>query len=128
MPGAPGSGNRSFFLLSLPGICRGTPDLYELEDESGEKHVFELLDAMEYEGEKYYALTPYFEDPNEALEAAGDLVILRSDFDENNEEILSSIEDDDEFEKIGEIFLKRIDEMFDFEDDENEVADGTAFS
>ena len=105
-----------------------TPDLYELEDESGEKHVFELLDAMEYEGEKYYALTPYFEDPSEALEAAGDLVILRSDFDENNEEILSSIEDDDEFEKIGEIFLKRIDEMFDFEDDEDEVADDTAFS
>ncbi len=105
-----------------------TPDLYELEDESGEKHVFELLDAMEYEGEKYYALTPYFEDPNEALEAAGDLVILRSDFDENNEEILSSIEDDDEFEKIGEIFLKRIDEMFDFEDDEEEPTDGTSFS
>ena len=35
------------------------PDLYELEDENGNKQTFELLDAMEYGDEKYYALTPY---------------------------------------------------------------------
>ena len=75
------------------------PDLYELEDENGEKHTFELLDAMEYEDEKYYALTPYFEDPAEALNAPGDLVILKSEFDENNDEMLVSIDDDDEFAK-----------------------------
>ncbi len=103
------------------------PDLYELEDENGEKHTFELLDAMEYEGEKYYALTPYFEDPNEALEAPADLVILKSEFDENNEEILASIDDDDEFEKIGNIFLERINEMFDFDDEEDE-ANGEIYS
>ena len=100
------------------------PDLYELEDETGEKHTFELLDAMEYEGEKYYALTPYFEDPAEALDASGDLVILRSEFDENNEEILASIDDDDEFEKIGNIFLERINEMFDFDDEEDQSETG----
>ncbi len=95
------------------------PDLYELEDEDGNKQTFELLDAMEYEDEKYYALTPYFEDGEEALEDSGDVVILKSTFDENNEEILASIEDDEEYEKIGNMFMERIEDMFEFDDDDD---------
>lgn len=75
------------------------PDLYELEDENGNKQTFELLDAMEYGDEKYYALTPYYE---------------------NNDEILASIEDDDEYEKIGQMFMERIDEMFEFDDEDED--------
>ena len=97
------------------------PDLYELEDENGDKQSFELLDVMEYEGEKYYALTPYFdeEEAERMLEDSGEVVILRSEFDENNDEILASIDDDEEYEKIGELFMQRIDEMFEFDDDED---------
>lgn len=98
------------------------PDLYELEDENGDKQSFELLDVMEYEGEKYYALTPYF-DEDEAermLEDSGEVVILRSEFDENNDEILASIDDDEEYEKIGELFMKRIEDMFEFDDDDED--------
>ena len=76
------------------------PDLYELEDENGNKQTFELLDAMEYGDEKYYALTPYYENGDEALEDSGNVVILKAEYDENNDEILASIEDDDEYEKI----------------------------
>ena len=96
------------------------PDLYELEDEQGNKQSFELLDVMEYEGEKYYALTPYFdeEEVERMLEDSGEVVILRSEFDENNDEILASIDDDEEYEKIGEMFMKRIEEMFDFDDED----------
>ena len=90
------------------------PDLYELEDENGDKQTFELLDAMEYGDEKYYALTPYYENGDEALEDSGDVVILKAEYDENNDEILASIEDDDEYEKIGQMFMERIDEMFEF--------------
>lgn len=93
------------------------PDLYELEDENGEKQTFEMLDCMEYEDEKYYALTPYSENPQEMLETQGDVVILKSEFDENNDEILASIDDDEQYEKIGNIFLKRIQELYDFEED-----------
>ena len=88
------------------------PDLYELEDENGNKQTFELLDAMEYGDEKYYALTPYYENGDEALEDSGDVVILKAEYDENNDEILASIEDDDEYEKMGQMFMERIDEMF----------------
>ena len=98
------------------------PDLYELEDENGDKQSFELLDVMEYEGEKYYALTPYFdeEEAERMLEDSGEVVILRSEFDENNDEILASIDDDEEYEKIGELFMQRIDEMFEFDDDDED--------
>lgn len=96
------------------------PDLYELEDENGNKQTFELLDAMEYEDEKYYALTPYYENGDEALEDSGDVVILKAEYDENNDEILASIEDDDEYEKIGQIFMERIEEMFEFDEEDEE--------
>ncbi|MBS5003408.1 DUF1292 domain-containing protein, partial [Holdemania filiformis] len=36
---------------------------------------------------------------NEGLEDSGDVVILKAEYDENNDEILASIEDDDEYEK-----------------------------
>ena len=97
-----------------------TPDLYTLEDEDGNEQTFEMLDAMEYEGEKYFAITPYFEDPEEMLEDSGAVVILKSDFD-GDEEIMVSIDNDDEYEKIGNIFMKRIEEMFAFDDDEGEL-------
>lgn len=96
------------------------PDLYELEDENGNKQTFELLDAMEYGDEKYYALTPYYENGDEALEDSGDVVILKAEYDENNDEILASIEDDDEYEKIGQMFMERIDEMFEFDDEDED--------
>lgn len=95
------------------------PDLYTLEDEEGNEQVFEMLDAMEYEGEKYFALTPYYENPEETLGDDGEVVILKSDFD-GDEEIMVSIDDDEEYEKIGNIFMKRIEEMFEFDDDDDE--------
>lgn len=100
-----------------------TPDLYTLEDEEGNEQTFEMLDAMEYEGEKYFALTPYYENPDEMLEDSGEVVILKSDFD-GDEEIMVSIDDDEEYEKIGSIFMKRIEEMFDFDIEDDECEDG----
>lgn len=94
-----------------------TPELYTLEDEEGNEQMFEMLDAMEYEGEKYFALTPYYENPDEMLGDSGEVVILKSDF-EGDEEIMVSIDDDEEYEKIGEIFMKRIEEMFEFDDED----------
>ena len=95
-----------------------TPDLYTLEDEEGNEQVFELLDVMEFEGEKYFALTPYYEDPEQMLEDSGEVVILKSEF-EGDEEMMVSIDDDEEYERVGEVFMKHIEEMFDFEDEDD---------
>lgn len=96
-----------------------TPDLYTLEDEEGNEQTFEMLDAMEYEGEKYFALTPYFENPEDMLDDSGAVVILKSEI-VGDEEMMVSIENDEEYEKIGNIFMQRIEEMFAFDDDEND--------
>ncbi len=95
-----------------------TPDLFTLEDEDGNEKVFELLDVMEYEDETYYALVPYYEDDEEYLEDDGEFVILKSEM-VNDEEMLVSIEEDEEYEEIGRLFLERINDMLE-EDEEDE--------
>ncbi len=96
-----------------------TPDLYTLEDEDGNEQEFELLDVMEYEGERYYALTPYYGDDHDSLlEDDGEVVILKEEMVED-EPMLVSIEEDDEYEKIGGMFLERLNEIYD-DDDESE--------
>ncbi|MBP5433375.1 DUF1292 domain-containing protein [Ruminococcus sp.] len=87
-----------------------TPDLFELIDEEGNKKQFELFDAVEIEGEQYYAMLPAIED-EDYLDSDCDLVILKS-IEEDGEEILASIDDDEEFDKISRIFLERIDDSF----------------
>ena len=93
-----------------------TPELFELIDENGNKKNFELIDAAEIDGEQYYAMVPAIED-DDFLSEDCDLVILKSE-DDNGEEILASIDDDDEFEKVSSFFMKRLEEAFDECDDE----------
>lgn len=99
-----------------------TPDLYELIDEEGNKENFELLDCMEFEGETYYALTPYFEEDQgqELLDDSGEVVILKVEFNqETGEDELVSIDDEELFDRVGEAFMKRINEMFDIDEEED---------
>lgn len=91
-------------------------DLYTLVDEDGIEQTFELYDEYETEdGILYYALVPYYDDPQSAVESDAELVILRSEEDENGEEILASIDDDEEYERIGAIFMERLEQMYDSE-------------
>ncbi len=91
-----------------------TPDLYNLIDEDGVEQTFEMLDAMEVDGERYYALVPYYENEDDLANDDGELVILKSQM-EDDEEALVSIDNEEEFNKIGQMFLERLETMF--EDD-----------
>ena len=73
---------------------------------------------MELEDDRYFALIPYYENPEESLEDDGDLVILKSEM-VDDEEMMATIEDDQEYERVGSIFLERLDNMFDDEFDHN---------
>ncbi len=88
-----------------------TPELYTLSDEEGKEQTFELIDTYADGDERYYAMVPYFENPDDLIQNDGELVILKSDY-VDNEEMLVTIDDDDEYERIGAIFLKRIEEMY----------------
>ncbi len=95
-----------------------TPDIYTLVDEEGNEQAFELLDVMELEDDRYFALIPYYENPEESLEDDGDLVVLKSEL-VDGEEMMATIEDDEEYERVGAIFLERLDNMFDDEFDQD---------
>ncbi|MBO4876555.1 MAG: DUF1292 domain-containing protein [Ruminococcus sp.] len=94
-----------------------TPELIELVDDEGNKKNFELIDVAEVDDEVYYALMPEF-DEKDILSADLELVILKT-IEEDGEEILASIEDDEEYLRISEVFLKRMEETLgEDEDDE----------
>lgn len=93
------------------------PDIYTLVDEDGNEQAFELLDVMETDDDRYFALIPYYETPEESLDDDGDLVVLKSEM-VDGEEMMASIDDEDEYEKIGNMFLERLSEMFDEEFDD----------
>ncbi len=88
-----------------------TPELYTLSDEEGKEQTFELIDTYVEGDDRYYAMVPYFENPDDLIQSDGELVILKSDY-VDDEEMLVTIEDDDEYDRIGAIFLKRIEEMY----------------
>ena len=76
-------------------------------DEDGNDIELEYVDALEYEGQTYMAFFPAVED--EADEESEDygLVILKSVM-ENSEELLSTLDDEAELEKIYELFMEQL--------------------
>ena len=92
-------------------------NLYTLVDEEGVEQTFEMLDAMEVDDKRYFALMPLYDDPQKQLEADGELVILTSEM-VDGEEMLASIDDDDEYERIGNMFIDRLNAIFDEEEEE----------
>ena len=90
------------------------PDLVSVIDENGVEHVFEELDRIETDdGKRYIAMIPTFSE--DMLDESGELIILRVS-EENGETILEPIEDEEEFNEIGEIFEERLADLFDFEE------------
>lgn len=104
--------------ITMSEMNEYTPELFELIDQDGNKKQFELIDAAEIRGEQYYAMLPAIED-DDYLNAECDLVILKS-IDEDGEEILASIDDDDEFEVVSAFFLERMEEALNAFDDDDE--------
>ncbi|MCQ2974245.1 MAG: DUF1292 domain-containing protein [Bacteroidales bacterium] len=83
-----------------------------LEDENGKNHDFEIIDMIEEDGKEYYALLPYYENPDEIDENSDnevEVLIMRLT-KEGEDDILESIEDEAEYNKIADIFDERLGE------------------
>lgn len=93
------------------------PDIVSVVDEDGKEHVFEELDRIETEKGKYVALLPIYDDPQEQLDDSGEVIILKVT-EEDGEIYLSAIEDDDEFNEVGNLFEERLEDLFELEDEE----------
>ena len=81
--------------------------IIEHDDEEGNVTRFEFVDRLEQNGTVYYALVPadYDED-----EGASEFVVLKETVIDG-EEMLATVDDDDEYQSIGELFLQRFAEL-----------------
>ncbi len=95
------------------------PDLVSVIDDEGNQHQFEILDAIETDEGRYVALIPVLNDPQEAVEDDGELIVLQV-VTENGEDLLVPIEDDDTFDEIGGIFEERLAELYEINSDSAE--------
>ena len=87
-------------------------DFITIVDEDGQECELEVLDSMDYNGSTYVAFLPADMDENDPDYG---LIILKSVFDENNEEVFESIDDEDELNDVYEKFMVL---LFDDEDEE----------
>ncbi len=88
---------------------------FMLTDEDGNEIEFELIGSGEVDGVMYYAMIPAEEADDENRDTF-EYVILKSEIDENGDESLSTIDDDEEFDRVADFF----DDMFSTVDlDEN---------
>lgn len=84
------------------------PETYTLTDDEGNEFEVELLASFEFEGKQYRAITPVEDSEKEAPSKGEDQMIeydiLQVSEDENGDEILTSIEDDEEFDRVADFF------------------------
>ncbi len=86
-------------------------EIYTLTDEEGVEEDFELIGKYMEDGVTYNALIPADESKQN-----GEYIILRREEDENGDVYLVTIEDDDEFDRIADIFDEKFND-FDYDDD-----------
>ncbi|MBO5869697.1 MAG: DUF1292 domain-containing protein [Clostridia bacterium] len=72
-------------------------NIFTLTDEDGNESDFELLGELNIDDNTYLALIPLDGDEDE-------YVILKIEVDENGDELLVTIDDDDEFDNVADAF------------------------
>ena len=97
-------------------------DLISLLDEDGVESEYRIIACAELDGVEYMALEPIIEDPEEELMDAAELVFLKvsEETDEDGEAFLDTIQDDEEFERVAEVFRDKLSEEYDFLDEDEE--------
>lgn len=83
----------------------------EMTDEDGKPVKFELIDSLEHNGEIYHAVIPVGDED--------DFVVLKQSINEDGL-VLGTVDDDDEYQEIGGLFLLRFSELFAEDDEEDE--------
>ena len=92
-------------------------EFFTLTDEEGNEIEFELIGSAEINGILYYAMIPA--DAAEKAQSTEDgfceYVVLKAEKDENGEEMLVTIDDDDEFDDVADYFDDLFSEEIDYD-------------
>ena len=81
-------------------------EFFTLTDEDGNEIEFELIGTVDVEGVTYHAMIPADQENEE--QGFYEYVILKTEIDADGEEMLVTLDDDAEFDKVADIF----DDMF----------------
>ena len=96
------------------------PDFITITDEDGNDFELEMVDTLEHKGVTYYAMFPAVEEDEatgqpqdvDADDEEYGLVIMKA-IEENGEELLSTLDSDEELDEVYELFMERF-----FQDEE----------
>ena len=83
-----------------------------LTDENGKEIELEHLDTVEYNGQTYMAFIP----AEMNVEDAYELIIMKTELEENGEEMLVTLDDEDDEAEMFQIFSERLEETFEDEE------------
>lgn len=85
------------------------PNFVTLTDDEGNDIELEYVDALEHNGTTYMAFFPVVKEDSEDEENEEEygLVILKSQM-ENGEEFLVTIDDEEEIDKVYDLFMEQI--------------------
>ena len=84
-----------------------------LTDEDGKDFEVEHLDTVEYNNQVYAAFIP----ATMSLEDSYELIIMKIALEENGDEVLVTLDDEEEEAELFQIFCERLEESFEDEED-----------
>ena len=85
-----------------------------LTDEDGKEIDFEIIGEAEIDGAIYYAMSPVGEE-TETEDGIVEYVLLKKSVDENGEDVLVTVDDEDEFDKVANFFDDFLDDEADYD-------------
>ena len=90
------------------------PDFVTVTDDEGNEFELEHLDTLEYKGNVYMAFVRAATEENSEDDEDFGLILLRV-IEQDGEELLSTIDDDQELDEVYKLFME---ELFEDEDEE----------
>lgn len=87
-------------------------EIITLEDDLGNEQDFEFLDVVEYNNDEYIILLPVDGEEEEKNE----VMILRIESIDDETENYVGIDDEETLQKVFDIFKKRYEDQYDFEE------------
>lgn len=94
------------------------PEFICVSDDDGTEYVFEVLDRIDTDdGKQYIAVVPTDGEEEDDIAENIELIILEVT-EENGDSFLAQIEDDDEYDSIEELFIERLSEFYDIDEEE----------
>ena len=90
------------------------PDFITITDEDGNDIALEFLDAMEHNGVTYMTFFPTVEEGASEDDEEYGLIILK-EIEENGEQLLSTLDSDEELQEMYDLFMERL-----FQDEDGE--------